>query len=61
MIKIIEGTAKGIETEGNKLTDYDLDSLQFAHRSCIYINANQVSDREYSFYVAVFKRKENHD
>lgn len=58
MIKIIEGTAKRIEEEAAKLEGYELESLQFTHRSQIrHTNGGAISAHKYSFYVAVFYKE----
>jgi len=58
LIKIVEGTAEDIEEEGNKLTTFELESLQFTHRSQIRLaNGGAISAHKYSFYVAVFKTR----
>ena len=57
MIKIVEGTAGDITDADSELVDYELDSLQFTYRDRIHTKSGAISEDEYNFYVAVFKKQ----
>lgn len=53
IIKIVEGTAAEIETAASLLDDYDMESFEYLYHNSI---SGRVSNKEHSFYVAVFRK-----